>query len=163
VSHNITALILAGPCDPRAVREWDVAEAPLGAGLSLVHLTHYYTAYWQARRAGTGHLDLPPGLPSVFPRERVVLSLAAALTGAADTTFALVMTDYFGGAGSQWACVFTAGQRSGGLRDINDALRALGVRAAGDQDEFDTVGLGRHRHTPDRLDRYADLCDDLGV
>jgi hypothetical protein len=163
VSHNITGLVLAGPCEPRAVREWDVVEVRLGAGLSLVHLTHYVTAYWQARRGEAGRLDLPPELPPVFPRERVVLSLAAALAGTEDCTFALVMTDYFGGIGGQWACVFTAGRRVGGLRDINDALRELGVQAAADQDEFDTVGLGLHRHPPDRLDQYADLCDELGV
>ena len=160
-------MILPGPCDRHALTEWDAAEVPLGAGLSLVPLTHYYTAYWQARRGETGQLDLPAGLPSIFPSERVVLSLAAAVTHAADCaripTFALVMTDYFGGTGDQWACVFTAGQRIGGIRDINDALRVLGVRAVAGADEFDTVGLGRHRHAPDYLERYEDLCDDLGV
>jgi hypothetical protein len=167
VGHNITGLILPGPCDRRAVADWDVAEVALGAGLSLVHLTHYYTAYWQARRGETARLDLPEDFPPLFPRERVVLSLAAALTRAADCgqipTFALVMTEYFGGIGAQWASVFTAGRCIGGVRDINDALRVLGVRAIGGADEFDTVGLGRHRHAPDRLDRYEDLCDDLGV
>ncbi|WP_327003702.1 hypothetical protein OHA72_53010 [Dactylosporangium sp. NBC_01737] len=163
MGHNIVGLLLPGPCDRRAVTDWDVTEAPLGGGLSLAHLTHYYTAYWQARRGETGLLDLPAGLPPVFPRERVVLRLAAALTGTAEPTFALVMTDYFGGAGDQWACVFTAGQRTGGVRTVNDALRALGVQATGGTDEFDTVGLGRHRHTPDRLDRYEDLCAELGI
>jgi hypothetical protein len=167
MGHSITGLILPGPFDARAVADWDVAEVPLGAGLRLAHLTHYFTAYWQVRRGGTGRLDLPPGLPSVFPGEGVVLRLAAALTGVTDAPrippFALVMTDYFGGTGAQWACVFVAGRRTGGVRDINAALRALGVRAADGADEFDTVGLGRHRHTPDRLDRYETLCDELGV
>jgi hypothetical protein len=98
VGHNITGMILPGPCDRHAVTEWDAAEVPLGAGLSLVHLTHYYTAYWHV----------------------------------------------------------------GGVRDSNHALRVLGVRAVAGADEFDTVGLGRHRRTPACLDRYEDLCDDLG-
>ena len=31
------------------------------------------------------------------------------------------------------------------------------------EDEFATVGLGRHRRSPEYLDRYVDLCDELGV
>ena len=49
---------------------WDVVEVPLEAGRRLVHLTLYYMAYWQARRGETGNLDLPPGIPAPFPRER---------------------------------------------------------------------------------------------
>ncbi|GAB3852104.1 hypothetical protein ACFPIJ_53935 [Dactylosporangium cerinum] len=117
MGHCITGLILPGPLDARAVADWDVTEVPLGAGLRLAHVTHYFTAYWQVRHGETGRLDLPPGLPAVFPDEGVVLSLAAALTGAADVSqippCALVMTDYFGGAGGQWACVFVAGRRPG--------------------------------------------------
>ncbi|MBF6137321.1 hypothetical protein IU501_30560 [Nocardia otitidiscaviarum] len=46
---------------------------------------------------------------------------------------------------------------------INAALRAFGVTAAPGSDEFDTVGLADHRSSPDYLDRYIDLCDDMGV
>lgn len=85
----------------------------LGAHLCLIHIGHYYTAYWQAWRGEAAKLDVPPDFPATFPREGVVLSLAAALTGSVDRgeapTFALVMTDYFGGASDQWACAFLSG------------------------------------------------------
>jgi len=167
VGHGITALIIRDPFDDRAAQEWDAVGVPLGARLRLVHISHYYTAYWQARRGCVAQLDVPPDFPGVFPREGVVVSLATALTGAGGRgqapTFALVMTDYFGGVGDQWACAFVAGRRVPDVRHINGALRALGVQAAGDADEFDTVGLGEHRRPPDYLDRYEELCDDLGV
>jgi hypothetical protein len=167
VGHNITALIVSEPYDEGAAREWDVVGVPLGGGLRLVHINHYYTAYWQARRGGSAEFDVPSEFPPVFPREGVVVSLAAALTctGSNDQqpTFVLVMTDYFGGVGDQWACAFVAGRRVRHVRDINGALRTLGIQPAGGVDEFDTVGLADHRRSPDYLDRYADLCDELGV
>jgi hypothetical protein len=30
-------------------------------------------------------------------------------------------------------------------------------------DEFDGIGLGHHRSSPDDLDRYVDLCHELGL
>jgi len=53
------------------------------------------------------------------------------------------------------------GRRERDVRDINAALRVLGVVAADGLDEFDTVGLAEHRSTPEALDRYEDLCDEL--
>lgn len=167
MGHSITALIFRDPCDENAARDWDVVAVPLGAGLCLVHITGYYSAYWQARRAEVGEFDLPAGCPATFPSERVVLSLATALTQASSRgrgpTFALAMTDYFGGYGDQWACAFVDGLPVAGVQRINDALRVLGVEPVGDADEFDTVGLADHRHPPDYLDRYVDLCGELGV
>jgi hypothetical protein len=167
VGHSISALIVDEPFDERAAREWDVIGLPIGQRLRLVHLSHYYTAYMQARRGETAMLDVPEDFPSVFPREAVVAGLAAALAADAPiggaTPFAVVMTDYFGGVGDQWACAFVAGRRVETVRDINAALRTMGVQAAEDLDEFDTVGLASHRSTPVYLDRYEDLCDETGV
>jgi hypothetical protein len=42
-------------------------------------------------------------------------------------------------------------------------LRALGIARRSDLDEFDTVGLSRHRSSPRHLDRYVALCDDFDV
>ncbi|MEV6598366.1 hypothetical protein AB0M36_16015 [Actinoplanes sp. NPDC051346] len=48
-------------------------------------------------------LDVPTDFPHIFAREGVVTSLASALTGAAPSggqpTFAVAVTDYFGGVG----------------------------------------------------------------
>jgi hypothetical protein len=65
-------------------------------------------------------------------------------------------TDYFGGWGSQLAIVFengkiTFGPAQNSIGPINDGLRLLGVQAKADIDEFDTLGLGKNRHTTDWL------------
>jgi hypothetical protein len=163
--HEIQALVLPA-ADPDAARAWDLATVPLaGSELSLVHVTHYVTAYWQARRGVSGHLVTQSSFPATFPRERVLHDIAVAVTGVPDPLYAVVMTEYFGGVGEQCAAAY----RVPGLEpvvagSINEALRALGVTTAPDEyDEFDTVGLGHFRSTPDHLDRFADLCDELGV
>ena len=158
MGHNIIALIVREPFDETAARDWDVAGVPLGHGLRLVHLSDSYTAVQQHRRGGGATLDVPDDFPSDFPREGVVADLAAAVTGAGPATFALVMTEYFGGAGEQWAALFVAGRRDPDVVAVNGALRGLGVVAGPGQDEFDTVGLASHRSTPEELDRYEDLC-----
>lgn len=48
-------------------------------------------------------------------------------------------------------------------RSINEALRALGVSRRKGVDEFDTGGLGADRHSPEYLERYVELCNELGV
>jgi hypothetical protein len=62
-----------------------------------------------------------------------------------------IAAEYFGGSGGQFAIVWSGGEIVlGPLREpdaINQALRLLGVTAIDGQDEFDTIGLGRHRHT----------------
>jgi len=163
--HEIQALVLRS-ADPDAARAWDLVPAPAaGSGLSLVYITHYVTAYWQARRSLSGHLVTPPSFPATFPRDRVLHEIAADLTGVPDPLYALVMTEYWGGVGEQWAAAY----RVPGLEpvvagSINEALRVLGVTtAAGEYDEFDTVGLGGVRSTPEHLSRFADLCEELGV
>ncbi|MEU8241210.1 hypothetical protein AB0C07_23445 [Actinoplanes missouriensis] len=166
MGHSICALIVGEPFDEGAAHQWDVVGLPVGESLRLVHISHYYTAYMQRCRGETATLDVPASFPDPFPREAVVASLAAALAadlpGEKAPAFALVMTDYFGGTGEQWACVYIAGRRVETVSDINAALRVLGVQAAEGLDEFDTVGLAHHRTTPDYLDRYEALCDKLG-
>lgn len=80
----------------------------------------------------------------------------AMLTGG--FVIAYMETEYFGGAGSQAAATFEDGSMAMHLatpdnhgpitRDfpINTALRAMGVSADGDRDEFDTIGLMRFRN-----------------
>jgi hypothetical protein len=70
---------------------------------------------------------------------------------------AYVEAEYFGGHGEQAAIVFKDGAVAQGparapLGPINEALRALGVAAGGAHDEFDAVGLGRHRDVEGWID-----------
>lgn len=75
-----------------------------------------------------------------------------------------IEADYFGGAGTQTAQVWEAGQAVLGPlhlavkesspttgTPISQALRRLGAAKGNHIDEFDAVGLGRHRDTGDWL------------
>ncbi|MEV6718058.1 hypothetical protein AB0M48_39140 [Lentzea sp. NPDC051208] len=74
---------------------------------------------------------------------------------------AVVDAEYFGGTGSQRAEVWDQGRRVLGplvreeddpapdVSPISQALRWLGVVKGEHHDEFDAVGLGRHRVTAD--------------
>ncbi|GGL32568.1 hypothetical protein [Nocardia jinanensis] len=164
MAHAITALILPGPYHADVVDKWDLVPVPLGGDLTLFHLTHYYAAYRQKLLGVEGHFELAPSARELlFPTENVIGVLAAELSARSEATFALVVTDYFAGAGGQGAVVSIDGGPIRPVADINGALRVLGVAAREGLDEFDTVGLGDQRSTPDYLDRYVDLCDELGV
>lgn len=62
---------------------------------------------------------------------------------------AWIETDYFGGFGEQSAILWKDGKkrrfrkRQGG--NIDEAMKELGVVCEGDKDEFDTLGLCKHR------------------
>lgn len=75
---------------------------------------------------------------------------------------AMVFADYFGGVGEQSATVWDSGRLVLGPLTVGDrepfpadgspisrALRLLGAQADRGRDEFDTVGLARHRNTED--------------
>ncbi|WP_378736720.1 hypothetical protein [Nocardia brasiliensis] len=162
--HSITALIVPGPYHADAADKWDLLPVPLRCDLTMFHVTHYYTAYWQGLLRVTGHFELAPSARRLlFPTENVIGVLARELSAQLEPAFALVVTDYFAGMGDQGAVVSIDGGPIRPVADINDALRALGVTAAEGLDEFDTVGLGNHRSTPDYLDRYVDLCEEIGA
>ena len=78
------------------------------------------------------------------------------LTMVTDITLAYVEAEYFGGQGGQSAIIWKNGKRdSEFIRDsqsINKVLKSFGVIAEANKDEFDTVGLSRHRHTRDWLE-----------
>ena len=65
-------------------------------------------------------------------------------------------TEYFGGDGRQLVIVFEDGKIIlGPVQDsfgpINDGLRLLGVQIKSEIDEFDALGLGKHRFSKDWL------------
>jgi hypothetical protein len=66
--------------------------------------------------------------------------------------------------GSQGAAVYAGAElASDRITTINQALEYLGVQAQLGSDEFDTVGLSRHRSMPEYLSRYVDMAEELGV
>jgi hypothetical protein len=74
---------------------------------------------------------------------------------------AYIEAAYWGGTGVQAHAIFKNGEIVGSpvVADyaINQALRTFGVRARDNQDEFDTVGLGRHRNTDDWIAPWRPL------
>lgn len=163
MSHSICAIVLRGPFDAAAAATFDLTGIPLVEDLTLFPITHYYTACWQKTLGTRGDLDgaFPPSL--IFPRECVIAVLMERITGR-EPHFAVIATDYFGGAGEQWAQVYSGhAPADPSITAINPALRWLGVKARRGLDEFDTAGLNRIRRGPDSLDRYVDLADELGV
>lgn len=65
------------------------------------------------------------------------------------SALAYLETEYFGGEGFERSAVFRDSNVVLGPLDgagaVNQALRALGIAAKPGQEEFDVVGLGRHR------------------
>ena len=66
-------------------------------------------------------------------------------------------TEYHGGTGGQSAVVLSEGAVSlgptkGEIGPINEALRAIGVKRSAEADEFQVVGLWRHRFSEDWLE-----------
>jgi hypothetical protein len=148
MGHNIVAVIGA-PADVARVVSVAGCPAPtkLEFGLEIVPLGHQQIDRLTA---------LKPG--EYFEGTYLSAGLQRALMQAAgDGSLAYIETNYFGGTGSQAAALFSAGNvimraslpigREPASRDdpINTALRALGVRAAGREDEFGAIGLGRFR------------------
>lgn len=165
MGHSIIALLLAPPFDDAAAARFDLRPIALDAPLILFHVDHYFTAYWTAV-LGLGKrppLDRPASAPSIFPDERVLLHMARAMKASPAPRFAVIMKEYFGGMGDQWAAVYEGASTLPTDGSINAALRAFAIVRRGDLDEFDTVGLSRHRSSPSYLDRYVALCDDFDV
>ena len=85
-------------------------------------------------------------LPYVKPG---VLWLAEKLSAGGKVAY--VEAEFFGGVGEQASAGWEQGQVAfaplNAQDAINRALRWLGVTAEGEDDEFDTLGLGRHRFT----------------
>ena len=99
-------------------------------------------------RGALGFVGLPDGFDRVLAGWSV------------DGPVAYVEANFFGGIGAQRAIVWLAGElafgpvgdevgRPSGPSPISRALARLGVARAAALDEFDAVGLGRHRTTED--------------
>lgn len=80
---------------------------------------------------------------------------AWARTLSQDTAIAYIETEFVGGEGFERSGVWSEGTLALGPHDgagaINRALRALGVQPAAGIDEFELVGLGRHRSVDEWL------------
>src|SRR5690349_5094408 len=120
MGHAIQAVLLAGICQADAARRWDVVPVSLARGWSLVHITHYFSAYWQAKLGVEARLEIPANFGVTFPAEGVLHRMVVDLAGGR-VPFAVIMTDYFGGVGDQWAVAFpAAGATPSATGEINE-------------------------------------------
>jgi hypothetical protein len=165
MGHKISAVILKGGYDAAIAEQHDLRGVPLGFELTMFPIDHYYTACWEKLLGVAGCLRAPARFDDlIFPCERVVAELMTRITLRAEPLFAIIVTDYFGGVGSQGAGVYRGAElASDRITAINQALQYLGVKAQKGYDEFDTVGLGGHRSMPDYLHKYVEMADELGV
>src|SRR5262245_1123211 len=153
MSHLVTGLI--GKPEPLAAfaqRHSLHDPVPLMDGLALLPLRDEDFASFLPAQLG----DYPEGF------RHLSAQLSSALSDAsAGVSLMYFETEYFGGMGFQGAAVFrdgalVFGPQSADIGPINQALALLGVRVtAPAHDEFETVGLHRHRHTDGWLESGA--------
>jgi hypothetical protein len=161
MGHHITALILKGNFNEEVAATFDLPGKALGFNLTLFHVDHYYSAYWQFKFGLKELLKTPTTDYMIFPTELALAELMKKVSANADIEFAIISTDYFGGMGQQFASVYKNETLvSESITTINQALEYLGVKRKEGLDEFDTVGLGKIRSQPEILDKYYDLCEE---
>jgi hypothetical protein len=164
MGHSLCGLILKGPYHSSQAQAYDLHGVALGFDLTLFPINSAYTIYWQHHERVMGLLNGPVVDCAIFPRERVLAVLMARITAIENPLFAILLTDYFGGQGQQWAQVYQGELCvDPAIARINAALDYLGVRPAVGQDAFDAIGLGLYRRQPTYLDVYAERCEALGL
>lgn len=164
MAHSITAIILKGDFDNEKAKRYDLLPTLLDFGLSLFHIDHYYSACWQHKLKTSGQLDISNIDCIVFPSEIALLEIIKNISNSENPEYAIILTDYFGGVGNQYANVFIDSNNADrNITTINQALRHLGVLAKNGQDEFDSIGLDKIRSQPDYLEKYVELAYEYGV
>lgn len=150
MAYVILALLLPAPAAAAlSVYRPGIALTDLGQGLQLLPLTES-----RLHEFGSAATVFEVGEDGEFSGYTIgVAELLGQLARHGDAAF--VGAEFFGGLGTQWAVVHLVNQRIPqifqGADAINQALRQLGVTAAAQADEFDTVGLGRFRSTEEWL------------
>ena len=151
--HDVTALIAKSDKLTAVTRRFKtVALCPLDQGFALVPITEEFEKEiaGYASQAKVSIVKIIDELSDDLQ--------ALALEISHECPVAYVSTCYFGGQGSQNALVWDKGSlrfspttprynEAWPNSPISQALRAIGVVAAEGMDEFDTVSLGKHRHT----------------
>jgi len=125
---------------------------PLTQGFALLPITDDLRSELEGQSPGDATL-------SAAPLNEIFCGLyALALKVSQHVPVAYASTEYFGGQGGQDAVVWHKGRATFSPSTegyncewpnsaISQALREIGVARAEGQDEFDTIGLGRHRET----------------
>lgn len=149
MGHSVHLIIGRGEAVAAFLRRWPGSRAvDLLGGWQAIPVDDGLCTAIEAAAPGAAR---PPEL-DVSP-----FGLDQALAEATETGggLAYIETEYFGGTGGQSAIAFVDGQEvmaaqrsRGGGGPINQALRRIGVKR-GEDDEFDTIGLGERRSMTD--------------
>lgn len=143
MGHAISALLTRAEVSVEKAAAFGLPVIQLPQLISMLPLTPEHLDRWSEVLGISGFKSERPLLNC-----NVAHHIAIQLVG--EEPFAIIETDYFGGAGDQAAVVY-AGESLlmspavAAKRPINQALRLLGVSASQGQDEFDTIGLGEFR------------------
>ena len=125
---------------------------PLSATIGMVPVTDDLIDSFN-----TGQVEAWSGLPGCHFLSTALADVLVSLSERG--LVAYVEAEYFGGMGEQCSIVWQNRQVVMGPMNragaINKALRLLGVRRSFVKDEFDVLGLGRHRETEDWLEEVS--------
>ncbi|MFF0294884.1 hypothetical protein ACFYS8_29275 [Kitasatospora sp. NPDC004615] len=142
MAYVLSAVVAAEPLLRRVADLPGTRVVPLAQGLAMLPLPDAVRAALDdGTRPFTGFYEFPGGLQHTL----------AAWSDAGQIAY--IEADIFGGTGDQSVAVWTRGALTLGpliepnAGPISLALRHLGAHADGHHDEFDAVGLGRHRRT----------------
>ncbi|MBX3713566.1 MAG: hypothetical protein KF800_16525 [Lysobacter sp.] len=156
MAHSISGVLIQGSVDLDVAASYDLFPLIDKAGIKFFPLDHYYLAYWSHKLGRPGRWEMPESFPGTFPGCEVLRVLVGAVQ-ARDAPFAIVMTEYFGGIGEQWAA-FVEGGKMIPQADINGVLSAFGVSPSGHLDAFEAYGFGDIRRNPQFLLKYGRWC-----
>ena len=68
--HCICALVISGGYDRELARSYGLHERLAYGSLSLLPISHYWSAYWQAKRGDVDGRLAAEGVPAIFPTAR---------------------------------------------------------------------------------------------
>ena len=140
MAYEINAIIGTLPLlISRSAEFTSAAVVPLQSGLALIPITDELL----------NEMDAPGDCGQFYNFTPGVAQWLRAISAAAPTAY--VEAEFFGGVGGQSAVVWAGGEQllapTHEPEAINIALRLLGVSRGTSHDEFDAIGLPRHRHT----------------
>ena len=145
MGYDIQAIVSAQPVLEAHSADFSSAVvAPLAFGFALIPITDELLDEVGASGASGQFVKFTPAIADWL---RVISASAPA---------AYIEAEFFGGMGGQGATVWARGEQllapTHDTEAINIALRLLGISHGTSHDEFEAVGLPRHRHTDDWLD-----------
>ncbi len=138
MGHHIEAIVAKGPVKDELAKSLDIPVF-LHNGFSIVALYPAHIDHW-GEKLGLKHDSKGEILSDCSVTHQFAKKLEL-------KEYALVMTEYFGGVGEQYASVYSGDKQVMPETEngINEALKIVGVVKEDGKDEFDTINLGKYR------------------